>query len=263
MSSSYYSGGVPGYTAERSSTERDVMSMLFVPDGVGRASVVISSTAADAGNSPTSTLRPGLLLGKITSTGEYAQYDADATDGTQVAECVLLEEVNLLDPATAANADKWWSVAISGRLKASSVINLDYQARSQLMARGFQFDDGVWAQLPYKGEIAKTADYTVTTADNGMLFTTTGASGTVIFTLPALAVGLRFRFFNTVNQTLTVASAAGDDMITDGDAAADSVTLSTSSHKIGGGFDIVANNAGTAWYVFNLGTPANVVTVAT
>jgi len=261
MSSSGYGAGTPGYTAERSSSERDVMSMLFVPDGVGRASVVISSTAADSGNSPTSTLRPGLILGKITSSGEYKEYSATATDGSQVAECVLLEEVNMLDPATAANADRWWSVAISGRLKAEALINLDYQARSQLMARGFQFNDGVFAQLPYKGEVAKTADYTVTSADNGMLFTTTGASGTVVFTLPTLAAGLRFRFFNTVNQTMTVASAAGDDMITDGDAGADSVTLSTSSHKIGGGFDVIANAAGTAWYVFSLGTPANVVTV--
>lgn len=256
-----YSAGVPGYTDERFSNERDVMAMLFAPETVQRVSILLDTSAIDAGNSPTSVLRPGLILGRITATGKYADYDPTATNGTQVAELVLLEEVNMLDPATAAAAERYWSAAASGRLKASSLINLDYTARAQLAAAGFTFDDGKWASLPWKGEIAKTGDYTVTAADHGMLFTTTGAAGAVVFTLPAVTAGLRFRFLNTVNQNMTIASAEGDNLVTDGDAAADSVASSTSSHKIGGFYEVIGNAAGTLWYVSHIGAPANVVTV--
>ncbi|MGE3410133.1 MAG: hypothetical protein AB7I37_25340, partial [Pirellulales bacterium] len=96
------------------------------------------------------------------------------------------------------------------------------------------------------------------------LFTTTGASGAVTFTLPALAAGLGpFEFLNTVNQDMIIASAAGDDIVTDGDAAADSIAFSTASHKIGGRARFRANAAGTAWHVEILSPPACVVTVAT
>lgn len=40
----------------------------------------------------------------------------------------------------------------------------------------------------------KTTDYTVTTADSGRTFSTAGASGTVVFTLPAAVPGLKYRF---------------------------------------------------------------------
>jgi hypothetical protein len=41
---------------------------------------------------------------------------------------------------------------------------------------------------------AKTANYTVTNADNGKTFTTEGAAGAVVFALPAATVGHWFRF---------------------------------------------------------------------
>lgn len=41
---------------------------------------------------------------------------------------------------------------------------------------------------------AKTADYTVLVADSDKTFTTVGASGTVVFALPAATVGLGYRF---------------------------------------------------------------------
>lgn len=41
---------------------------------------------------------------------------------------------------------------------------------------------------------AKTADYTVLAAESGKTFTTVGAAGTVVFTLPPAVVGLQYRF---------------------------------------------------------------------
>ena len=46
--------------------------------------------------------------------------------------------------------------------------------------------------------VAKTADYTVTAAESGTIFTTQGATAAVIFTLPATTScdGLEFIFYN-------------------------------------------------------------------
>lgn len=43
--------------------------------------------------------------------------------------------------------------------------------------------------------ITKTANYTVLVNENGSVYTTTGASGTVVFTLPAATVGLSYKFY--------------------------------------------------------------------
>ena len=109
--------------------------------------------------------------------------------------------------------------------------------------------------------VAKTGDYTVTAAESGTIFTTTGATGAVTFTLPSKAAGLHYWFFNTVDQNMTVAPDAVDTMVTFNDAAADSVAVSTSSEKIGGAFHVFCD--GTKWCAMNASGGANTVTVAT
>lgn len=52
--------------------------------------------------------------------------------------------------------------------------------------------------------VTKTADYTVTTADNGKTFSTAGASGTVVFSMPAAVPGLRYRFYVGAAQELRI-----------------------------------------------------------
>jgi hypothetical protein len=51
---------------------------------------------------------------------------------------------------------------------------------------------------------AKTANYTVTNADNGKTFTTEGAAGAVVFALPAATVGHWFRFKVKATQELRI-----------------------------------------------------------
>lgn len=51
---------------------------------------------------------------------------------------------------------------------------------------------------------AKTADYTVTLADSGKTFTTVGASGTVVFAMPAAVPGLRYGFRVGAAQELRI-----------------------------------------------------------
>ena len=127
------------------------------------------------------------------------------------------------------------------------------------VADGFRYG----GYLLYANEIAKTADYTVKVAESGTLFTNTGATGAVIFTLPARQSLLAYGFLVVADQNLTVVSAAGDDIVVFNDASADSVAFSTSSEKIGGQFFVWCNQAGTKWYVINLSAGANTVTVVT
>ena len=108
---------------------------------------------------------------------------------------------------------------------------------------------------------AKTANYTVTAAESGTLFTTTGATGAVTFTLPAKVAGLHYWFYNTVDQDLIVAPDAVDTMVAFNDAEADSVATSTAGEQFGGAFYVVCD--GTKWLAMNISAGANTVTVAT
>lgn len=66
--------------------------------------------------------------------------------------------------------------------------------------------------------VAKTADYSVVTADSGKVFTTVGAGGAVNFTLPTAASGLEYWFEVGATQTLTITAGSsttiqvGDDV---------------------------------------------------
>ena len=250
-----FSPGAPGQTDIYESSEADVLwgsmpysSHVFVP-------AHIDSTAVGTG-SPTSLLLPGTVMGKLDSGAGWVDYDNDATDGSQQAQGILVEECNLLDPMAAANADRQWRILIAGPVKAASLLLLDQKARTHLRSQGIVFDDEYTGGfLGYRRQVGVTGNTTVVAADSGTLFIVTGGSG-VTFTLPAKAVGLRFQFYNAVNQDMVISSAgSADDIIADGDLAADTVTFSTSSHKIGSCLEVICEYVGSTltWITFNRG----------
>lgn len=108
-------------------------------------------------------------------------------------------------------------------------------------------------------EVAKTANYTVLPKDNGTLFTNTGASGAVTFTLPAVAAKLVYEFYVVADQTVTI-TATSNVIVTTNNAAGTSVAFSTNNQKIGSHVRLFANEAGTKWYT-RLYTP-NTMTVS-
>jgi hypothetical protein len=112
---------------------------------------------------------------------------------------------------------------------------------------------------------AKTSSYTVVMpADSGKLLTTTGASGAVTFTLPTPAAsikGAHIYLFNTVDQNMVVGCATNDKIVTLNDAAADSVTFSTSSEKIGAAVHAVCD--GSLWLVMDKSENSITSTIAT
>ena len=239
---------MPGMGTPAETTEREFLCGVI--GSWQHIGVVLVSTAVDAGMTPTTLLRRGLLLGKVTASGKYKQYDPTATDGSQVAAGILLDDTNMLD-GTGTAADKAARMVWFGYVKAAQVYNLNALARRQLANRIF-FDDGlVNPDAVVQQVIAKTADYTVVAAtDNNAIFTNQGASGAVIFTLPAIARGLKFTFYSEAAQNITITAGTADTIVTHNDLAADSIALSTSNRQIGGSVTVVANADGTKWLAF-------------
>ena len=120
-------------------------------------------------------------------------------------------------------------------------------------------------ELPIRGiaindATANTASITVHASDSGIMFINKFASATT-YTLPTVSLGAGkwFWFFNVGAAGMIIASAGSlDDIIADGDAAADTVTYATLSHMIGSACLVIGD--GTNWYALNIG--ATTATVA-
>lgn len=222
--------------------------------------VIIDGSARDAGNTNfTDVLRPGLLMGKITSgadVNKFKQWNPDATDGSQKICGILLsaQKMQLLnndyDRATGY-------ILFAGNIKASGLMvasssssgiagtALEWMIRRQL-AQSFRLDDDPSGYFPGQNVANATADTTVTEAMAGTMFVTAG-TGALTFTLPSPKRGLEYSFYNAVDQNMVITCATTDVLIAYNDIAADSVALSTASEKVGGSFRVIGT--GTKWLV--------------
>lgn len=254
-------GMVPGLTTSRETYENEFRwGSQF--QGVF-SNALLDGAARDSGNSPTHELRPGLLLGQVTSSGKWKEYSATATDGSEVAAGILVEGLRMQD-FEGNNQDKHYAVLVGGPVQATKVLNLDLMARQQMS--NFIFDDigglpgNHW--FPFKRFQNKTAAYTVVAGDNYTLFDNAGAGGSITYTLPALAAGYMFGFRGVADQEFVVGSAAGNDIIAFNDAAASTITITTAGEHIGANLWFYTNAAGDAWILENHSAGANTITVA-
>lgn len=236
-------GGVPGISSIKQTSEK-VVWWGREERQIDVSELLLDSTAVDAGNTPTTELRAGLLLGKKTSDGNLYQWDGDATDGTEVVHGVLLRDISMLDVDGVAE-DKYAHILLAGCVKAADLLiqgtllssHVDeHMARRQMVASGrFIFDDDYSPGGVFLGGAKKNktvaADTTVTAADNGTRFV--GITGNINFTLPTLEYGLVYEFLRASNHSLTVTSAAGDDMIVGNSLTANAVAFATNNQQIG------------------------------
>ena len=248
-------GAAPGIQAKQESEEVQITwghENLRIFDSLPK----IAAASTDAGNTPTTTLRAGLVLAKNTS-DLWVPYDPDSGSLTGTARGILAYGVDMLNSVTHIAENKNARVLIGGLVKAGQCINLDRRARAALSATMLFDDDLVFNAGPsgFLGQarqvITKAADYTVVVADNGTLFLATAA---VNFTLPTKANGLVFEFMQTADANMVV--TGNNDIVVKGDAAASTVTFSTSSQKIGSRvrLECVYSAASTlVWIVANLG----------
>jgi len=92
---------------------------------------ILVSTAQDAqaGNSinnpnRATILRAGLVLGKITATGKYKEYNNASGDGSEVAAAILMQDVDMLIPGTATPQDTGAVIATIGEFDQNQLIYL-------------------------------------------------------------------------------------------------------------------------------------------
>jgi hypothetical protein len=256
--------GVPGIGALSTSVDRE---LLWGGDhSQGQALWVganISSTAADAGNTPTTDLRPGLILGEITATGELAQFNGDASDGTEFVCGILDYEQRMIDFDGTA-ADREFRALIKGNVRATQLLiegtaftsHLnEHNARRQMVDMGFIFDDDRKGHAAGKRRhVRKIDDYTVLEDDNGTVFNVDTADAN--FTLPTIRPGLYYEFQQTADFELAVTSSAAN-MIVGNNATATSVTFTTAGEQIAAHCSVESfYQAGTTlkWKFVNLKT---------
>lgn len=245
MADFYAYQGLPGFQAADTTQERQATwggATWYLLKGVQ-----IASGAADAGNSPTTQLRHGLLMGVVTATLIATNYAPAAADGSQLVAGFLWEQRNTLD--TAGNAvSRVGQIVCAGAVQASQLLLLDEQARRQMQGR-FIFDDRLYGSPGgYLCVLPKTANYQLANGqDNNVHFTTTGNAGAITFTLPAtVARGSRFRFTNTVGQNMAITAPAGKFIVFN-NAAATTVTFSTAGNLIGADVEVTVDDTGAKY----------------
>lgn len=112
--------------------------------------------------------------------------------------------------------------------------------------------------------IEKTASYTCLAEESGAVYVANHASTPVAFTLPTLAAALSGWYATFVNvgaAAMSVASSPADKLVTDNDAAADSISFETADHIIGGAVTVFTD--GSLWYTFAAKNGLAAGTVAT
>jgi hypothetical protein len=98
---------------------------------------------------------------------------------------------------------------------------------------------------------AKTVAYTVTTSESGVIFTDRGATVAVNFTLPVnstVPIGFDVTFYGVSAYGFTVTCSPADTIVGLNNAAADTVTCTTTSLMIGAAVRLIWD--GVSWLAF-------------
>lgn len=148
-------------------------------------------------------LRPGMLLGKVTTGGKLKQWDPEATDGAQQVAAILEADLRMVD-LSATNTDVLFRTIrkaplIAGALfigGAAMVGHADeWLARRQLAELGCRFDDGLQGNGAKSGELQSgqiilDANTTLGSTHYNHSIVVTGSR---TITLPAAVRGVEFQ----------------------------------------------------------------------
>ncbi len=198
-----------------------------------RGGVKLVAATVDAGNTPTTTIRAGNILGKVTASGLYTLYNPDATDGSEVPSVVLESAISMIGGSGSVEI-KDAQVLFGGVLQAANLITgqdggLDAKAR-RVLSRQFVFDDQLPAQVNGYRTVETATNVSVTAAQSGTLFVATAAA---TFTLPTIANDLEYEFLMTANANLAVTGAASTLLRDTSNVAGTTATFSTANQKLG------------------------------
>lgn len=232
----------PGMHAEVYSVEQHLSSLIYGPlhNCIFLNFAVIDGAARDAGHtSYTTTLRQGLVMGIVTATRKWKQWDPTASDGTQLARGVLAY-YGIDTQYNGTDADRYLaSIIVKGNLQAKGVCVQSSSSwglsqtgegavvRGQL-AYNFMFDDDMantigTAQnmildaapqaMTTAGAVSVATYYTSVNTTSGSGHASTLADGTYYGQLKKIQL-----IVDGGNLVLTIASLEGGNTITFSDA---------------------------------------------
>ena len=263
--------GAPGMGALAESTEYEILWGGDRGKGfVLEQNANYSGTMRDAGNTPTTVIRAGLLMAKLTSTAELEEWVSTASDGTQNIFGVTPYELRAQD-FDAVDQDRVAGIIVRAPFKALQLLIQgsafvghadEFLARAALHGGGSILDDdpqGYLAGASWRQKIQLGATtITLTSADNYTRFLTHSVATNYV--LPAVQTGLKFRFFMSEDFEISISSASSV-FVTGNDVTGDGVTFTTDGEQIGVNLEVEGVNidiAGTntpSWIVTRFVTP--------
>jgi hypothetical protein len=239
---SQYQGGfetIPGVSAVIETAEIDLTWFNTTQHNRFDGGKVLAASV-DAGNTPTTQLRAGLLLGFIASSNSYTQWTPGASNGAEKIAGVLARTKSTLESGVAADHFVG-SIITDGYLKNDNLLipgestyglsgkDLEFVVRDQLAER-FLLDDIRNPLIPRNATLI--ADKTIDGTWHGATINNIGATGTVVVTLPAPKQGFRLRLRQFSNQILQVATpSAGQLKLSDG-TTAQTLNLAAATNKV-------------------------------
>jgi len=244
-------------TAASAVVEREEEEQKVTEETEGAAGEVEADDTTDVSEEDT-VIAPEVVAEEVPPSGQDLRPHAEqAHEQARQAAAKRVRQSAALPPGLRerlAATERFTQMLVHGLVKESELINLDARARQQLGTR-FTLDKERSPQagvlMHPRGIYRKSANYTVTADDNGLLFLATAA---VTFTLPTKANGLAFRFVQSADANLVISGSS--DIIALNNAAANSVTFGTAGQKIGSQVlveCIYTNTATLKWLVTNIG----------
>lgn len=85
-----YVPGIPGLRSAKTAQHYVVFKGGYIPEVLPQGKLIDGSKARDIGNTPITSLRPGMLMGKITSSGLYAPSIMDVLASASLASATSL-----------------------------------------------------------------------------------------------------------------------------------------------------------------------------
>jgi hypothetical protein len=204
----------------------------------------ISGAARDSANTVPDVLRGGLILGKVTATGLYKEWNPTGTDGSEIIAGILMGPLKVTDAGS--NADRYTFVYVGGNALSDRILipgeadegivghAQEHQIADQLHDLGVRLDrhtthrgllSSKQIRLGTTAEMVTNNAVTVTEGDHGSVLLMTGADGDVTFTLPAAEVGLEFTIVANVATHSAIVALASGNIAIPGNVAATTITL--------------------------------------
>lgn len=123
-------------------------SWLVNTDNYEQIGVMVDKDSVDAGSTPTTTLRSGLVVAQVTADGKYMEYVAGGAGGKETAKGILLHPIRLKDAYGAASVEPIsGTVVIRARIKSAlcyvdvGALSADAAALAELRTQGFLIEE--------------------------------------------------------------------------------------------------------------------------